>query len=72
MRAKRKTAKTENTQSAASVRASISFPSEVYETLEIIAKGKKVSLAWVVREATERYIADKWPLLAGYRTPEPD
>jgi predicted DNA-binding protein len=72
MRAKRKTEKTENTQSTASVRASISFPSEVYETLEIIAKGKKVSLAWVVREATERYIADKWPLLAGYRTPEPD
>lgn len=72
MRAKRKTAKTENTQIAASVRASISFPSEVYETLEIIAKGKKVSLAWVVREATEKYIADKWPLLAGYRTPEPD
>ena len=72
MRAKRKTAKTGNTQSAASVRASISFPSEVYETLEIIAKGKKVSLAWVVREATEKYIAEKWPLLAGYRTPEPD
>jgi metal-responsive CopG/Arc/MetJ family transcriptional regulator len=71
MRAKSKTAETENTQSAASVRASISFPSEVYETLEIIAKKKKVSLAWVVREATEKYIADKWPLLAGYRTPDP-
>jgi predicted DNA-binding protein len=72
MRAKRKTVNTENTQSATSIRASISFPSEVYETLEIIAKKKKVSLAWVVREATEKYIADKWPLLAGYRTPEPD
>lgn len=54
-----------NSQNAASVRASISFPSEVYETLEIIAKEKKVSLAWVVREAAEKYIADKWPLLAG-------
>jgi len=75
MRAKRKTVNTENTensQSATSIRASISFPSEVYETLEIIAKEKKVSLAWVVREATEKYIADKWPLLAGHRTPEPD
>jgi predicted transcriptional regulator len=74
MRAKRKTVNTENTentQSATSIRASISFPSEVYETLEIIAKKKKVSLAWVVREATEKYIADKWPLLAGYRTPDP-
>jgi len=54
-----------NPQSVACVRASISFPSEVYETLEVIAKEKKVSLAWVVREAAEKYIADKWPLLAG-------
>jgi predicted DNA-binding protein len=46
------------------VRASISFPREVYESLEMIAKEKKVSLAWVVREATERYIAEKWPLFA--------
>ena len=49
-------------QSASAVRASISFPPEVYETLESIAKEKKVSLAWVVREAAEKYIADKWPL----------
>jgi metal-responsive CopG/Arc/MetJ family transcriptional regulator len=47
-----------------SVRATISFPSEIYQTLEDIAKKKKVSLAWVVREASEQYIADKWPLLA--------
>jgi len=53
------------TQSVAAVRASISFPRDVYETLEIIAKEKKVSLAWVVREAAEKYIADKWPLLKG-------
>jgi len=37
----------------------------VYETLEVIAKEKKVSLAWVVREAAEKYIADKWPLFGG-------
>ena len=49
-------------QSAAAVRASISFPPEVYETLEGIAKDKRVSLAWVVREAAQKYIADKWPL----------
>jgi hypothetical protein len=35
---------------------------DVYETLEIIAREKKVSLAWVVREAAEKYIGDKWPL----------
>jgi predicted DNA-binding protein len=48
----------------AQVRATISFPPDVYETLEVIAKQKKVSLAWVVREATEQYLADKWPLFA--------
>jgi predicted DNA-binding protein len=52
-------------QSMPAVRASISFPPDVYETLEIIAKEKKVSLAWVVREAAEKYIEDKWPLLKG-------
>lgn len=45
-----------------SVRATISFPADTYQTLEDIARQKKVSLAWVVREATEQYIADKWPL----------
>ncbi len=51
-----------NVRSTAAIRASISFPSEVYETLEVIAKEKKVSLAWVVREAAEEYIDAKWPL----------
>jgi len=51
-------------QTTGSVRASISFPPEVYETLEVIAKEKKVSLAWVVREATELYISDRWPLFS--------
>jgi hypothetical protein len=50
---------------AGTVRATISFPPDVYETLEGIAKEKKVSLAWVVREAVEEYIADKWPLFSG-------
>ena len=45
------------------VRASVSFPRDIHETLEKIAREKKVSLAWVVREAAERYIADRWPLL---------
>lgn len=49
-----------------SVRATISFPSELYKTLDDLARQKKVSLAWVVREAAERYIADKWPL---FRSP---
>ena len=58
------TKKRPKTQGTATVRASISFPSEVYETLETIAREKKVSLAWVVREAAEQYIAHRWPLFA--------
>ena len=57
-------AKRMKAESAATIRASISFPPEMYETLEVIAKEKKVSLAWVVREAAERYIAEKWPLFS--------
>ena len=49
---------------AGSVRASISFPPEIYEILEEIAKEKKVSLAWVVREAAEMYIDAKTPLFS--------
>ena len=45
-----------------SVRATISFPPDIYQTLEGIARQKKVSLAWVVREAVEQYVTDKWPL----------
>jgi predicted DNA-binding protein len=50
-----------------SVRVTISFPAEVYQTLGNIAKQKKVSIAWVVREAAERYLEEKWPLF-GTRT----
>ncbi|MBE0626431.1 MAG: ribbon-helix-helix protein, CopG family [Burkholderiales bacterium] len=43
----------------AALRASVSFPPEIYRTLEQIAKQKKVSLAWVVRDAAERYVAEQ-------------
>jgi predicted DNA-binding protein len=45
-------------------RASITFPPELYKTIEDLAKKKKVSIAWVVREAVEKYVADQWPLFA--------
>ena len=49
----------------ASLRASVSFPVELYQTLEAIARQKRVSVAWVVREATAQYVVDQWPLLGG-------
>jgi predicted DNA-binding protein len=48
-------------------RTSVSFPPEVYKTLEHLAKKKKVSIGWVVREAVEKYVADQWPLLANLK-----
>lgn len=64
MKAKQSKGPKMETRSPAAVRASISFPPGVYETLESIAKEKKVSVAWVVRDAAEKYIAEKWPLFA--------
>ena len=52
------------TETIASVRASVSFPPELYRTPDEIAKQKKISLTGVVRNAAEKYVTDKWPLLA--------
>ncbi|MGD0910208.1 MAG: CopG family transcriptional regulator [Candidatus Acidiferrales bacterium] len=41
------------------VRASISFPPHLYKSLEEIAQQKKVSLAWVVRDAVEKYVSSE-------------
>jgi predicted DNA-binding ribbon-helix-helix protein len=46
------------TQRRTAIRASISFPPDLYRTLEEIAQQKKVSLAWVVRDAAEKRVAD--------------
>ncbi|HXQ68933.1 MAG TPA: CopG family transcriptional regulator [Pyrinomonadaceae bacterium] len=53
-----------NASRKGSIRVSVSFPADIYKTLNDIARQKKVSLAWVVREAAEEYIAHKWPLFA--------
>jgi metal-responsive CopG/Arc/MetJ family transcriptional regulator len=45
-------------------RTSVSLPAELYRELEQVARQKKVSLAWVIRDAAEHYVEDKWPLLA--------
>jgi len=43
-------------------RLSVSLPPELHQELERIARDKKVSLAWVMREAAEKYVANQWPL----------
>ncbi|KWV16356.1 MULTISPECIES: hypothetical protein [Xanthomonas] len=54
----------ERSKNDQSLRASVSFPPELYRHLEQIAAQKKVSLAWVIRDASEKYVAEQWPLLS--------
>ena len=65
MKAKKRDRKKMKAPSTAQVRATISFPPDLYETLEEIAKQKKVSLAWVVRDAAEKYVAELQPSISG-------
>lgn len=46
------------------VRTSISFTEEQYEAIQRTAKKKKVSVAWVVRDAVEQYFDSEAPLFA--------
>jgi metal-responsive CopG/Arc/MetJ family transcriptional regulator len=46
------------------IRTSVGFPPDLYRTLEQIAEKQKVSVGWIVRDAADKYIADRWPLLA--------
>lgn len=55
-------------ESKSTLRASVGFPPELYRTLEKVAKQKKVSLAWVVRDAAEKYVADLHPLFGGNKS----
>ncbi len=43
-------------------RASVTFPANIYAELERIAGENKVSVAWVVRDAVEKYVEARYPL----------
>ena len=45
------------------VRASISFPQDDYRLIAQLAKENRVSVAWVIRDAVDSYLKQKWPLL---------
>jgi predicted DNA-binding protein len=42
-----------------SIRTSTSIPQEHYEQLENIAQENKVSVAWVVRDAIDKYLQNR-------------
>lgn len=50
--------------SPATVRVSVTFPKSLYMTMAQLARQRKVSAAWIIRDAVERYATDQWPLLA--------
>lgn len=43
-------------------RTSVSFPAALYAELAQLALQKKVSVAWIIRDAAEKYVADQYPL----------
>ncbi|MGB2984825.1 MAG: ribbon-helix-helix protein, CopG family [Phycisphaerae bacterium] len=43
-------------------RVSVTFPHEHYVALERIAERKRVSVAWVVRDAVDAYLTAETPL----------
>jgi metal-responsive CopG/Arc/MetJ family transcriptional regulator len=56
----------QNAQVKEGTRASVTFPADLYAELERIAEENKVSVAWVVRDAVEKYVEARYPL---FRTP---
>lgn len=61
------TPKPHHVPSKEATRASVSFPADLYAELERIAGEKKVSVAWVVRDAVEKYVEAQYPL---FRQPQ--
>jgi hypothetical protein len=59
-----KTAGSETTVNGKMVRTSVCLPSLSHAELEKVASQKKVSVAWVVREAVEQYLAGRAPLFS--------
>jgi hypothetical protein len=45
-------------------RITVTLPQEDYEVVVRMAKNKKVSTSWIVRDAVDKYIAGDIPLLA--------
>ncbi len=54
-----------SSQGKEGTRASVTFPADIYAELERIASENKVSVAWVVRDAVEKYVEARYPLFRG-------
>ena len=54
--------KTETDASPKCIRTSVSVPAEDYKEIERLSQRKKVSVAWIIREAIEKYLNAESPL----------
>jgi metal-responsive CopG/Arc/MetJ family transcriptional regulator len=63
-RMQRSKSKKARKDTAKSARITVSLPRESYETVVRMAKNKRVSTSWVVRDAVETYLAADMPLFA--------
>lgn len=61
--AKRITKKPPESQEPGAARLSITIPADDYTDLKKTADRKRVSLAWVVRDAVHEYLRNQAPLL---------
>jgi metal-responsive CopG/Arc/MetJ family transcriptional regulator len=49
------------------IRVTVSLPKDLHEQLSRRANRLKVSLAWVIRDAVDKYVADETPLFTSRR-----
>ena len=56
-----------NGEDKRATRITVTLPPEDYDLLVRVAKNKKVSASWVVREAVGKYLAADVPLLASLK-----
>lgn len=50
---------------ASGTRITITLPREHYEHVRSMAKNKRVTASWIVRDAVAKYLADDMPLFVG-------
>jgi predicted transcriptional regulator len=56
----------EKLQNAKSVRTTVSLPSDDYVELEALARKHRVSVAWIIRDAVQKYLDGQAPLLRAH------
>jgi hypothetical protein len=63
--------KSDPEQSPSTHRLTISIPTETHDSVIQLAQKKRVSAAWIIREALEEYLHQDIPLFTNIRRPQP-